>query len=108
MLALLEHKRNRVTEFFRVFGRVPFFFYILHFYVIHTLVVIAFFIHHYGSDRIKVENNPFLFRPPEFGFPLWGVYAVWLLVIFILYPLCKMYDRYKTENVGKKRWLSYL
>ena len=108
MLALLEGVRNNLTNFFRVYGRVPMFYFILHFYVIHTLVVIFFFIQGYSTDRISDPNSPFFFRPPEFGVSLWGVYLVWLFVFLVLYPLCKKYDRYKTANAGKKWWLSYL
>jgi uncharacterized membrane protein len=108
VLALLEKVKNGLTEFFRVYGRVPMFYYILHFYIIHTLVVIFFFLQGYSTDRISDPNSPFLFRPPEFGVPLWGVYLVWLFVFLVLYPLCKKYDKYKTANIGKKWWLSYL
>jgi hypothetical protein len=42
-----------------------------------------------------------------FGFPLWVVYAVWVGVILLLYPLCKKFDKYKTAH-KEKWWLSYL
>ena len=108
LLSLLEGVRNRATDFFRVYGRVPMFYYILHFYLIHLLVVIFFFVQGYSTNQIVTPNNPFLFRPSDFGFNLWGVYAVWIFVVLALYPLCKRYDRYKTKNAGKKWWLSYL
>lgn len=107
-LCLLEHMQNQLTAFFRVYGRVPMFYYILHFYIIHILVVIFFFLQGYTTDRIADPRSPFLFRPPEFGIPLWGVYLVWIFVFMVLYPLCKKYDRYKTANSGKKWWLSYI
>ena len=108
LLSLLEEIRNKTTDFFRIYGRVPMFYYILHFYLIHLLVVICFFAHGYSNSQIVTPNNPFLFRPSDFGFNLWGVYAVWLLVVLILYPFCKKYDRYKSLNVHHKWWLSYL
>ncbi len=107
-LFVLETMKNRCTEFFRVYGRVPMFYYILHFYIIHLLVVIFFFAQGDPTSRIADPRSPFLFRPPEFGIPLWGVYGVWIFVFMVLYPLCKKYDRYKTANSGKKWWLSYL
>ncbi|MEO7922399.1 MAG: heparan-alpha-glucosaminide N-acetyltransferase domain-containing protein [Chitinophagaceae bacterium] len=107
-LALLEGVSNKLADFFRVYGRVPMFYYILHFYVIHTLVVIFFFAQGYPADRIADPRSPFLFRPPEFGIGLAGVYLIWLFVFLVLYPLCKKYDRYKTANAGQKWWLSYL
>ena len=108
LLSLLEGVRNKATDFFRIYGRVPMFYYILHFYLIHLLVVIFFFVQGYSTSQIVTPNNPFLFRPSDFGFNLWGVYAIWLFVVLALYPLCKKYDGYKTKNAGKKWWLSYL
>ncbi len=106
MLALLEKGRSRVTDFFRVYGRVPMFYYILHFYTIHLLVVIFFFAQGYPTSQISDPRSPFYFRPPDFGIGLWGVYAVWLFVFLVLYPLCRKYDRYKSTH--QKWWLSYL
>lgn len=108
LLSLLEGVRNKLTDFFRIYGRVPMFYYILHFYLIHLLVVIFFFVQGYSTSQIVTPNNPFLFRPSDFGFNLLGVYAVWIFVVLALYPLCKKYDQYKTKNTGKKWWLSYL
>ncbi|MFT3704851.1 MAG: hypothetical protein QM802_20970 [Agriterribacter sp.] len=41
------------------------------------------------------------------GFSLPVVYLVWVLVVVLLYPLCKYYDRYKQAH-KEKWWLSYL
>jgi uncharacterized membrane protein len=106
LLSWLEGIGNRLTDFFRVYGRVPMFYYILHFYILHTLVVIIFFVKGYSTSQIITPNNPFLFRPPGFGFELLGVYAVWIFVFLVLYPLCKKYDHYKSSH--SKWWLSYL
>ncbi len=105
-LALLEGVRNKITNFFMVYGRVPMFYYILHFYVLHILVVIFFFVQGYPTSRISDPNSPFLFRPPEFGIGLGGVYLIWIFVFLVLYPLCKKYDRYKSTH--SNWWLSYL
>jgi uncharacterized membrane protein len=106
VLALLENVQNRFTAFVRVFGRVPFFYYVIHFYVIHILTVIAFYLSGYGSNDIVSQQVPFLFRPLNFGYDLWAVYLVWALLIAMLYPLCKWYDRYKSTHF--QWWLSYL
>jgi len=108
VLALLEGTSSAVTKFFRIYGRVPMFYYILHFYLIHLLVVIGFFQQGFSTSQIVSPDVPFLFRPGTFGYPLGIVYLIWLLVVFLLYPLCKKYDRYKTTNANKKWWLSYL
>jgi uncharacterized membrane protein len=106
MLAWLENVQNKFTAFFRVYGRVPFFYYILHFYIIHTIAVIVFFAQGFSTSQIATPGNPFLFKPPGFGFGLPGVYAVWLFVFLVLYPLCKKYDKYKSTH--HNWWLSYV
>ena len=106
VLALLENIQNKVTGFFRTYGRVPMFYYILHFYIIHTIAIIVFFAQGFSTSEIVTKNNPFLFKPPGFGFGLAGVYAVWLFVFLVLYPLCKKYNRYKSTH--RHWWLSYV
>jgi uncharacterized membrane protein len=108
VLALLEGTQNAVTNFFRIYGRVPMFYYILHFYLIHLLVVIGFYLQGFSTSQIVSPDMPFLFRPGTFGYPLGIVYLIWFLVVLLLYPLCRKYDRYKTTNSNKKWWLSYL
>ena len=104
-LALLEHVQNRFTEFVKVFGRVPFFYYVLHLYLIHLLTVIAFYIEGYGTKDITGQT-PFLFRPLTFGYDLWAVYLIWIVVILALYPFCRWYNKYKGTHT--QWWLSYL
>jgi uncharacterized membrane protein len=106
MLALLDNAKNAVARFFRVYGRVPMFYYILHFYLIHLLVVVFFFIQGYSLQDIDAGGVLFMFKPPGFGLNLPGVYLIWIFVVLALYPLCKKYDNYKSTH--KKWWLSYL
>jgi uncharacterized membrane protein len=105
-LAFLENVRNRFTDWVIVYGRVPFFYYVLHLYVIHTLCVIAFYMSGYGADDIVSRQTPFLFRPQQFGYSLYIVYGIWLLVVLLLYPLCRWYNKYKSNH--RQWWLSYL
>lgn len=106
MLALLENVKNAVSRFFRVYGRVPMFYYILHFYLIHLLVAVLFFIQGYSIKDVDAGGVLFMFKPRDFGVNLLGVYLIWIFVVLALYPLCKRYDRYKSSH--KKWWLSYL
>ncbi len=106
VLGLLDRVSGSSFAFVKVFGRVPFFFYILHIYLIHTLTVILFFMQGYTEKDMAPQRIPFYFRPDQFGFGLAGVYLIWLAVILILFPFCKWYDEYKTTH--KKWWLSYI
>ncbi len=106
ILALLDRISSHSFSRLRVFGSVPFFFYVLHLYLIHAITVLVFFIQGYPAKDITPQHSPFFFRPDHFGFHLAGVYVIWVLVILILYPLCKRYYRYK--NTHSQWWLSYL
>jgi uncharacterized membrane protein len=103
-LAFFENMQSRFARFFITFGRVPFFYYLCHLYLIHTLTLIAFYASGYGTNDIAAQ--PFFFRPPQFGYSLWAVYGIWAGVILLLYPLCRWYDKYKSTH---SYWaLSYL
>ena len=105
-LSLIETARNRFTNVVNMYGRVPFFYYVLHFYLIHSICVIFFYLTGHTSKDIIDVNSPFLFRPQHFGFNLWIVYFTWLFVIVVLYKPCKWFDQYRKNH--RQWWLSYL
>lgn len=106
VLALLENIQNGFTRFFTVYGRVPMFYYILHFYLIHIICVVFFFASGYTMKDAFSPQVPFGFRPASFGYSLAVVYLVWIFVVLALYPLCRRYNRYKSTH--RQWWLSYL
>jgi uncharacterized membrane protein len=106
VLSIFEKIKNRATALLNVFGRVPMLYYILHLYLIRLLVLAAFYLQGFTAKDIVTQQNIFNFKPPALGFGLWGVYAIWLLVVLLLYPVCKKYNRYKSSH--KQWWLSYL
>jgi len=95
-----------------VFGRVPMFYFILHFYLIHLLAVLGAWLR-YGRSAARFVFNPLpsmggpreLF-PANFGYSLWAVYGVWLLVVVLLYPVCRWFANVKATR--RDWWLSYL
>ncbi len=105
-LAILERARGRFANFLVVYGRVPFFYYVLHFFLIHAITVAFFFAEGRGSSEILDPNSPFLFRPVNFGYSLMVVYMVWLGVILLLYKPCKWFMELKQRR--KEWWLSYV
>ncbi len=108
ILGLVGNVKNKFADAITVFGRVPLFFYILHFYLLHLLSSILFFMNgHSFEEGVKgAERVPFKFLMPGEGFGLPGVYLVWLAVILILYPLCKWFADYKRTHTNW--WLSYI
>jgi len=93
----------------RVYGRTPFFYFVIHFFIVHVLATIIFFARgHTIQDALKAAQQlPFLFLIPGEGFNLQTVFLIWMVVVIIMYPLCKWYDRYKNTH-REKWWLSYL
>ena len=108
-LAFTERPLNSVTEKITLFGRVPMFYYLAHIFLIHLFAVIGAVILGYKwSDMIlasMVQRAPSL---KGYGFNLVTVYIVWVVLILILYPFCKWFDRYKRTHQSTKWWLSYL
>jgi len=104
LLAVLENARGRVARWISTFGRVPFFYYAAHIYLIHLLAVIfAFTVYGYATWLLGQFPPQ---KPPGYGLSLPGLYAVWLLVIVALYPLCRWFAALKQRR--REWWWSYL
>ncbi len=106
LLAFIEQVQNKFSNMLMVYGRVPFFYYILHFFLIHVICVIFFYATGHGSKDIVDPNSPFFFRPVHFGYDLGMVYLIWLFVITVLYWPCKWFNKYKATHT--QWWLSYV
>ena len=107
-LANSEHLKGRIVSIFTTFGRVPFFYYIIHLYIIHVLAAIFANLSGFGWLLLVLPDWILELKTLKgYGFSLAVVYAVWISVIIITYPLCKWYDRYKTAHPDKW-WLSYI
>lgn len=109
LLSAVEGFHNRLNGFFNTFGRTAFFYYIVHFYLIHLLCMIGFFLRGNTLERAIIEREkfPFMFAIPGEGYSLFVVYLLWIGVVLGLYPICRWYDGYKT-NHPEKWWLRYL
>ncbi len=107
-LYAFENTKNKITDFFLVFGRVPLFYYFLHMLVIHILAIIGILIFGGNWQDMIVTGKSFMSETLKtYGYSLFIVYVVWISVVLLLYPLCKKYMTYKANNKDKW-WLSYL
>jgi hypothetical protein len=108
-LALAEKPLNAWTAKIAVFGRVPMFYYLAHILLIHLLACIGVLIQgHPMRDMVlsgSVQSAPAL---KGYGYDLPVVYGIWLLLVFILYPVCKWFDHYKRTYQSTKWWLGYM
>ena len=109
-LALLElRKKSFLSRALMVFGRVPFFFYILHVYFIHLLAMLATEIYGFGWESM-ILKTPIWMLPSKlegFGFSTLWMLILWVCFVIFMYPICKKFGDYKKNNKQKK-WLSYL
>jgi uncharacterized membrane protein len=88
------------------YGRVPMFFYILQWIVAHGAGVVLSAAAGKEFAYLLTNPGPASPVPPDAGFSLMIVYAVWLAGLAILFPLCLWYGNYKRRS---KHWiLSYL
>jgi uncharacterized membrane protein len=104
LLAYAENIKGKLSSAVIHFGRVPMFYYILHIYLIHALAMVAAEATGFGWQAMIATIFP---QVKGYGFSLAVVYAIWIGIVFMLYPLCKWYDQYKTTH-KEKWWLSYL
>lgn len=111
LLGLLD--REHLGKFWRpfvVFGRVPLFYYVLHIFLIHAIALFLCYLRHGGPGGLFVgplfNDAARALYPPGYGYGLGAVYAVWLLVVVLLYPVCRWFADLKQRR--RDVWLSYL
>lgn len=112
LLAWLDRRPPGANNPLVIFGRVPFFYFVAHFYLIHLLTAI-FALVRYGGAALR-----FIFNPPPsmggpaqlfphpYGYSLGVVYLVWMGIVVLLYPPCRWYAKLRTTH--RAWWLSYL
>lgn len=101
---VLSRYNNRFTAFLSVYGRVPFFYFLLHFCLISASSYIWSRVS-FGQATNLSFTNPTDW-PSAYHFSLWRVYGVWLAAVLITYYPCKWFGRYKQTH--QQWWLSYL
>lgn len=108
-LAVAEKPLNGIAKKITALGRVPMFYYLLHILLIHLFAMIAAVMSGYKwSDMVLTTMIQRSTDLKGYGFNLLTVYLVWIGLIFILYPVCKWFDRYKRDHRSGQWWLSYL
>lgn len=105
VLSAADGRDNRTTRFLLVYGQAPFFYFVIHFYILHCLLIITVLLQGYHWADLPFSGGQFG-RPPGAGLPLAAVYAIWIAVVIALYPLCRRYGRYKQSH-REKKWLRY-
>ena len=108
LVPLLEGARGALARWVSVFGKVPFFYYVLHIPLIHVLALIVSRVREGAVNGWLFTNHPMGNPPPPEGYA-WSLallYTVWAAAVLLLYPPSAWFARLKARN--KSRWLSYL
>jgi hypothetical protein len=106
MLAVAERLPNAFARITTVYGKVPLFYFLVHWYIIHPVMFLIVFLQGYGTSDLVFGTNFGRPKGPS-GLHLGWIYLIWLVVVVALYPLCKWYGWYKEQH-REKRWLRYL
>jgi uncharacterized membrane protein len=107
VLYFSEGVKNKFTKIIMVYGKVPMFYYIIHIYLIHLVLMAILFLQGYCCSDLNFGAAQFGRPQLPNGLPLWGVYIVWICIVIFLYPLCKSYGNYKLAH-SENKWLRYL
>jgi uncharacterized membrane protein len=107
-LALAEHWRGRIAAVLTVFGRVPFFYYLLHIPLIHAAACAVSVVREGRIDPWLLGNHPMDPGPvpPGYTWSLPLLYLVFTICVCLLYVPCRWYARVKREK--RSPLLSYL
>ena len=87
-----------------VYGRVPFFYYVIHFYLLHVLAIVTLMLVKHTVHVSIAATAMGKVGHGWFGLP--GVYLVWICVVAALYLPCRWFAGVKARR--RDWWLSYL
>jgi uncharacterized membrane protein len=108
LVPLLERARSAPARWLAIFGRVPFFYYVLHIPLIHLLAMVVSLGREGRVDPWLFANHP-MGNPPAPEHYVWSLgllYLVWLVTVLLLYPACRWFAALKTRS--RAWWLGYL
>lgn len=108
LMPLLERARGRVASWLTVFGRVPFFFYVLHIPLIHLAALVVSYLRFGTAVPWLFGNHPMAPGRPPAGY-MWHLgllYLVWAIVVVLLYFASRWYLAVKERR--RDWWLAYL
>jgi len=108
LIPLLDPARGRVARWLAVFGRVPFFYYVLHIPLIHALALVVSKIRTGSLDPWLFTNHPMANPPAPEGYT-WSLgllFLVWAIAVVMLYFPCRWYADLKARR--NNWWLKYI
>jgi len=111
-LAWLDRRRLESSHPLVVLGRAPLFYFVAHFFLAHLAAAVLALWRYGGAawsfifHPLPSMGGPRTLYPRDFGFDLWVVYAVWALIVLLLYPACRRVAAWKAGRT--EWWVGYL
>ncbi len=107
LLSVFENFQNKITKVISVYGKVPLFYWLLHWFIIHFVAIGIFFSQGYRWADLQFEGFDMGHPKNGGGLGLPGLYVAWISVVIFLYPISKWYGDYKSAH-KENEWLKYL
>ncbi len=86
-LIILSYAKRSLPNFLIIYGKVPLFFYILHFWF-------------FGITSCIIR---LLFNIQGFS-SLFIIFIIWIFSLFLFYPLCIKYNQFKKDQISTSFW----
>jgi uncharacterized membrane protein len=108
LIPVAERAKGWVADVLAIFGRVPFFYYLLHIPLIHAVALVVSVIRTGAIDPWLLANHPVMNPPPPPGYTwsLGQLYLVFAAVVVVLYFPCRWFAGVKQRR--RDAWLGYL
>lgn len=106
-LAYAEKSTEGIARFFKVYGKVPLFYFISHFLLIHILLLFVLLWQGFSWAELDFASGTFG-RPKDAasGLPLSYIFVIWVGIVVVLYRPCIWFAAYKRRT--HSLWLKYL
>jgi uncharacterized membrane protein len=107
ILAFAEQAKNKFINIVSVYGKVPLFYFLVHFFLIHFTMIAIMFFQGFHWSQMDFASGTFG-RPKgiESGVSLWVIYLMWIAIVLVLYKPCQWFGKHKATH--KQWWLKYI
>jgi uncharacterized membrane protein len=107
ILAFGETKRDKFTQILSVYGKVPLFYFVAHFFLVHLIMLATMLFQGFHWPQLDFASGSFG-RPKGLssGLSLRYIYLIWICVVVVLYKPCQWFGKFKAEHTYW--WLKYM
>jgi uncharacterized membrane protein len=107
LMPFVENEKGGISKVINIFGRVPFFYYLLHIPLIHVSALMVQVIAQGGMHPEWYATAPYTWMEESNRWSLSMLYLVFAVNVIILYFACQWYEQYKFKH-PQNAWLKFL